>query len=78
MTPEESSTPIPETPIGNFCAVEAPRWRVRLPFGTLKGISRSDCYQLARQYGGAIDRSWVRLYSNGTEELGPWTNVETL
>lgn len=78
MARDDASTPIPETAIGNYPKVIADRWRVRLPFGTLKGISRSDCYKYAREYGGSVDRSWVKLYENGTEELGPWANVETL
>lgn len=51
------------------------RWRVVLqPHRvTVKGIAEQDARALADRIGGAVDRSTVRVYADGTEVLGPWT-----
>lgn len=51
---------------------ECPRWRAVLSMGSLKGIPEADARWIAKKHGGKVEKSWVRLYSDGIEVLGPW------
>ncbi|MEU3452140.1 hypothetical protein ABZ671_00655 [Micromonospora sp. NPDC006766] len=65
---EEARTQATGDPIA-----EATRWRVALPAGVLKGISEADARRIAAEHQVRPERSRVRLYADGKEELGQWS-----
>lgn len=71
--PEVPAGPAPASTAALFA--EATRWRVLLPVGALKGIAETDARRLAVEHGGTVQRQTVRLYSDGTEVLSPWTEA---
>ena len=48
------------------------RWRVVLPQCASKGMSEDEARRFAYEHGGTASWSQVRVYDDGTEELGPW------
>lgn len=48
------------------------RWRVVLPRVAVKGMSEAEARRYAYEHGGSASWSLVRVYDDGTEELGPW------
>lgn len=59
--------------------VSVERWKVDLPAGTMKGISRDDALELAEDGGGTAFRSTALLITGGpdegTEILAPWRKI---
>lgn len=65
----------PNLPGDRKVVARAPRWKVVIPAGTLKGIAEADARRIAAEHDGTIWRSTVTLYSDGSELLGPWARV---